>query len=73
MQTVFDTPSLFRFNTMEMPQRREKRELTDLEKADCKTGKMIGGIAQFFCQAYYVFRTEAAIFFVHSQFVVKPD
>jgi REP element-mobilizing transposase RayT len=28
-----------------MPQRREKRELTDLEKADCKTGKMIGGIA----------------------------
>ena len=45
MQTVFNTLSLFRYNTIEMPQRREKRELTDLEKADCKTGKMIGGIA----------------------------
>ena len=28
-----------------MPERKEKREFTDLEKADCKTGKMIGGIA----------------------------
>jgi putative transposase len=28
-----------------MPQAKEKPELTDLEKADCLTGKMIGGIA----------------------------
>jgi len=28
-----------------MPQAKEKPDLTDLEKADCLTGKMIGGIA----------------------------
>jgi len=28
-----------------MKQAKEKTELTDLERADCKTGKMIGGIA----------------------------
>lgn len=28
-----------------MPQPKEKTDLTDLEKADCKTGKMLGGIA----------------------------
>ncbi len=28
-----------------MSQPKEKPELTDLEKADCKTGEMIGGIA----------------------------